>query len=62
MIFLYTITGKSKREVQERFQHSGETISRIIKFDILPAILNIESSYILPPSFELQKEIESLKK
>jgi hypothetical protein len=23
MIFLYTITGKSNREVQERFQHSG---------------------------------------
>ena len=38
VIFLYTIAlGASNREVQERFQHSDETISRCIK-EVLVAI------------------------
>jgi len=37
-IFLYTITlGASNREIQEQFQHSGETINRCIK-EILTTI------------------------
>jgi hypothetical protein len=37
-IFLYIITlGASNREIQEQFQHSGETINRCIK-EILTTI------------------------
>jgi hypothetical protein len=37
-IFLYTIAlGASNRDVQERFQHSGETVSRCIK-EVLAAV------------------------
>nr|XP_034902955.1 protein ALP1-like [Populus alba] len=52
-IFLYTIAlGASNREVQERFQHSGETISRCIK-EVLAAVCLFAVDVIKPddPSF-----------
>lgn len=48
-IFLYGIGhGASNREMQERFQHSAETISRHYKF-MLNAILMLQSEYIVLP-------------
>jgi len=48
VIFLYTIAlGASNREVQERFQHSDETVSRFIK-EVLTTIFLFAVDVIKP--------------
>ncbi|KAG5226779.1 protein ALP [Salix suchowensis] len=48
VMFLYTIVvGASNREVQERFQHSGETISRCIK-EVLEVVCLFTGDVIKP--------------
>ena len=52
-MFLFKITiGASSREVQERFQHSGETVSRCIN-DVLEAVYLFTMDIIKPtnPNF-----------
>jgi hypothetical protein len=47
-IFLYTIAlGASNREVQERFQHSGETISRYFN-EVLRSVCSLATDLIQP--------------
>jgi hypothetical protein len=47
-IFLYTIAlGASNREVQERFQHSGETISRYFN-EVLKSVCSLAADLIQP--------------
>ena len=47
-IFLYTIAlGASNREVQERFQHSGETISRYFN-EVLRSVCLLATDLIQP--------------
>jgi hypothetical protein len=47
-IFLYTIAlGALNREVQERFQHSGETVIRCIK-EVLAAVSSFTVDVIKP--------------
>jgi hypothetical protein len=47
-IFLYTIAlGASNREVQERFQHSGETISRYFN-EVLKSVCTLAADLIQP--------------
>ena len=53
VIFLFTISlGASNREVQERFQHSGEIVSRCIK-EVLATVCLFAVDVIKPddPSF-----------
>src|SRR5437588_6057802 len=49
-IFLYiTTTGASNRDTQERFQHSGETISRIFKL-VLNAMNRMAPEFVRNPT------------
>ncbi len=61
MIFLYTITGHSNRETQERFQHSGETVSRVIK-EVAGFIQLLTEDFITPPTEIVPPEIQSNSK
>jgi hypothetical protein len=61
LIWLSMTAGNSNRAIQERFQHSGETISSVIK-EVTKAILCIKESYIKDPSNEVQQEIISSTK
>lgn len=45
MIFLYAMCNNSNREIQERWQHSGQTISKVIH-EVAEAILMIQAKYI----------------
>jgi len=40
MIFLYVLSGKSKRDTQERWQHSGDSISKVVH-QVASAILQL---------------------
>ena len=53
LITLQMFQGKSNRELQERWQHSGETISRIVH-EVAETMLQIEESYIKLPSEDLR--------
>jgi hypothetical protein len=59
-IFLYIITlGASNREIQEQFQHSGETINRCIK-EVLTTICLFVVDVIKPEDLNFtntQREI-----
>jgi len=47
-MFLYTLAlGASNREVQERFQHSGETVSRNFK-EVLRSVCLLAANFIRP--------------
>jgi hypothetical protein len=47
-MFLYTLAlGASNREVQERFQHSGETVSRNFK-EVLRSVCLLAADFIRP--------------
>ena len=53
-IFVYTLSkGASNRDVQERFQHSGETVSRIFK-EVLDAVDGLSRDILRPrdPEFK----------
>ncbi|GMI72827.1 hypothetical protein like AT1G43722 [Hibiscus trionum] len=57
-LFVYILSkGASNRDVQERFQHSGETLSRIFK-EVLDAIDGLSSKILKPRDHEF-KEIPS---
>ncbi|GMI68705.1 hypothetical protein like AT5G41980 [Hibiscus trionum] len=57
-LFVYILSkGASNRDVQERFQHSGETVSRIFK-EVLDAIDGLSSKILKPRDPEF-KEIPS---
>jgi hypothetical protein len=58
MIGIYILTGKSNREAQERWQHSGETITRAL-MDFAHAVLAIQNDYITKPSSNTPPEISS---
>ena len=52
-IFLYAVgRGSSNRDLQERFQHSGETISRIFK-KVLKGMRMLSDEYIKPRPFDV---------
>jgi hypothetical protein len=48
LMFLFILSGQSNAVTQERFQHSGETVSRIFK-EVTYAIIKMESDYIKLP-------------
>ncbi|RWR77282.1 putative nuclease HARBI1 [Cinnamomum micranthum f. kanehirae] len=57
IMFLFTIGHNAvNRQVQERFQHSGETISRHFN-GVLQAILSLSTQYIRDPSINVPIEI-----
>ena len=58
MIFLFIITGNSNRTAQERWQHSGETITRVL-YEAMNALMCIHPSYIRPPSSDVPRQIQS---
>ena len=45
MIFLYTISGKTNRDAQERWQHSGDTISKIIH-EVAKSLIIIQKEFV----------------
>ena len=49
MILLYTLTGHSNRDAQERFQHSGSSISRYIH-EAVAAVGKLQEIYMKLPS------------
>jgi hypothetical protein len=49
MIFLFLLTGRDNRNISERWQHSGSTISLIIH-EVAYAIMSIGKRYIKKPS------------
>jgi hypothetical protein len=56
MIFLFMLCNNSNRSAQERFQHSGETISRCFK-EVMRNLLRIQHEYIREPPSHTQPEI-----
>jgi hypothetical protein len=58
LTFLYMVSkSASNRTLQERFQHSGETISRILH-EVTNSILAIYENYMKPPNiYECSAEI-----
>ncbi|KAH9100740.1 hypothetical protein Ae201684P_006934 [Aphanomyces euteiches] len=57
LICLYILTGFSNRAAQERFQHIGETISRIT-CEVLVALSSIQNAYVAQsPSLETPQAI-----
>jgi hypothetical protein len=62
MMFLYSLTGKGNRDIQERWQHSGETVSRIIH-EVSESILFIQADYInLAPNPTVSASIQNNRK
>ena len=54
-MFLYTLAvGASNRDVVERFQHSGETVSRCFR-EVLSAVLLLAKEVIKPTDPEFKK-------
>lgn len=49
MMFRYVLTGNSNRAAQERWQHSGEPVSRVIR-EVLSSIGAIQSAFMRPPA------------
>ncbi len=57
MIFIYILSGHSNRQTQERFQHSAETVSRVIH-QVAHFVLKLKKDCILPPSDRTPPEIQ----
>jgi hypothetical protein len=55
-IFLFIISGNSNRTTQERWQHSGETISRTLH-EVAAAILELKEIISKPPGMEVSDRI-----
>lgn len=62
IIFLFTLGHNAvNRQVQERFQHSGETISRHFN-NVLNAIVSLSSDYIRLPTLDTPSKIANDKR
>jgi hypothetical protein len=48
LIFIFTICSNTSRMTQERFQHSGDTITKVIR-EILKAIFQLKDEYLKLP-------------
>jgi len=61
-IFLKIVgEGASNRTAQDRFQHSGDTISRHFHH-VLDALIHLYTEFVQPPNLSTQMEIRNNKK
>ena len=62
MILIYILCGHSSRNTQERFQHSGDTITKVVR-QVLTALMQLKRDYIrLPTSNQVPYQIRSNSK
>jgi hypothetical protein len=62
LIFIYVLCGQSNRSAQERFQHSGDSISKVIRH-VLRAVLQLKNEYLcLPVNNQVPTQIRNNSK